>query len=203
MKKLAKIIIAGSIILTSGITAGEASAKSSKSKPNYYNSAVVKKVKAGTYVFDGFKLGGRLETYLNNSKYEEAEDGQAKLYNSRWDVAIVDRYDESDNPRITRIFDDRSDDNTSFEMNKMRKIYGKPLYTYRFYNEYAHVYKNVIFTYEKEYGNRYAYLTSVTFYKMNAQDEQLFKSYIKSKFYTPSIFSDAISSYRFNELAED
>ncbi|MCG7421215.1 hypothetical protein AB4G91_08025 [Macrococcoides goetzii] len=203
MKKLAKIIIAGSIILTSGITAGEASAKSSKSKPNYYNSAVVKKVKAGTYVFDGFKLGGRLETYLNNSKYEEAEDGQAKLYNSEWDLAIADRYDETDNPRITRIFDNRIEDKSKYEMNKMKKIYGKPLYTVRNGTEYAHVYKNVIFTYEKDYGNRYAYLTTVTFYKMNNHDFKLFRSYIKSYFNKPTYFSYALDSYNFNDLAED
>lgn len=203
MKKLVKGMIVGAILLTSGITANEASAKSSKSKPNYYSPAVVKKVKAGTYVFDGFKLGWKLETYLNNSKYDEQDHGRASLYNSMWDVAIADRYDELETPRITRIYDDRRGDKTRFEMNKMKKLYGKPLYTVRYEDNYAHVYKNVIFTYQKEYGTKYAYLKTVTFIKMNNHDREIFKKYIKQYFYNSDYFGYAITSDSFDDLASE
>ncbi|MFC6292256.1 hypothetical protein BHU61_00440 [Macrococcus epidermidis] len=200
MNKLIKTIIAGTIILTSGITINEANAKTSKSRPNYYNSAVVKKVKAGTYVFDGFKLGGRLETYLNDPDYEEGFEGQVRLYNSRVDIAIADRYDGLENPKITRVFDNKADDKNKFEMKKMRRIYGKPIQTFRSVDVYADVYKNVVFVYDREHDSNRAYLRCVLFYKMNSKDNVMFKKYIRSTFNNNFSFSYPISTEDFKYL---
>lgn len=148
--------------------------KVSKSNINYTSKSVVKKIKNGTLMFDGVKLGTKVSTLTKNKSYNyESYYDRYNFRNSR-DSLFMDFQQniQLKNRKINRIEDDNVSSNRVISRTKMLKSYGKPLATKKVKSGFAgsktiyyiDFYKNVTFIYNYDTKSK-TYLNEVQFKK--------------------------------------